>query len=81
VEPHTFLVFDKVLLKSIEEFCRNQHILLKYVNDFLNEKYHSSLVANPLNHNIKHLHTMKDFFEFYGNEPSGVNLKIDNSIN
>ena len=78
VEPHTFLVFDMELLKKIEEFCRKERIIIKFINDFLSDKYSVSLLPNSLDHNIKHLHTMKDFFDFYGSEPSGVNLKIDN---
>lgn len=80
VEPHTFLVFDSDLLKRIEEFCKAQRIAVKYINDFLNEKYHSSLIQSMFTHNIKHLHTMKDFFDYYGNEPIGVILKIDNGM-
>lgn len=80
VEPHTFLVFESDLLKRIEEFCKKEHLPIRYINDFLNEKYNSSLIQKMFSHNIKHLHTMKDFFDFYGNEPIGVNLKIDNGI-
>jgi hypothetical protein len=80
VEPHTFLVFESDLLKRIEEFCKKDRIPIKYINDFLNEKYNSSLVNRMFSHNIKHLHTMKDFFDYYGNEPIGINLKIDNGI-
>lgn len=80
VEPHTFIVFDKEIQKKIEDFCKAQKIPLKLVNDFLSEKYTASLTQNMLNHNIKHLHTMKDFFDYYGNEPTGVNLKIDNTL-
>ncbi len=80
VEPHTFLVFNSDVLKRIEEFCKAQRIIIKYVNDFLSDKYGISLLPNSLAHNIKHLHTMKDFFDFYGSEPVGVNLKIDNGF-
>lgn len=78
IEPHTFLVFDMEILKNIEEFCKNERITYKAINDFLNTKMSRTVVPNSLGHNIKHLHTMKDFFDFYGNEPSGMNLKIDN---
>lgn len=80
VEPHTFLVFDMDILKRIEEFCKTERIAVKAINDFLNDKVNRSLVPNSLGHNIKHLHTMKDFFDFYGNEPTGMNLKIDNGF-
>ncbi len=80
VEPHTFLVFESELRKKIEDFCKKERIPIRYINDFLNEKYNSSLIQRMLSHNIKHLHTMKDFFDYYGNEPIGVNLKIDNGI-
>jgi hypothetical protein len=80
VEPHTFLVFESELLKRIEEYTKSQRIAIRYINDFLNEKYSASLIQNMFTHNIKHLHTMKDFFDYYGNEPMGVNLKIDNGI-
>lgn len=78
VEPHTFLVFDEPLLKTIEEFCKNEKITYKRVRDFLGDSYYSSLSNNPLEQNIKHLHKLKDFFDFYGNEPTGANrLRID----
>ncbi len=80
VEPHTFLVFEPQLLKKIEEFCMKERLPIRYINDFLNEKYNSSLIHRMFSHNIKHLHTMKDFFDYYGNEPIGINLKIDNGI-
>ncbi len=80
VEPHTFLVFEAELLKRIEAYCKSQRITIRFINDFLNEKYSASLIQNMFSHNIKHLHTMKDFFDYYGNEPMGVNLKIDNGI-
>ncbi len=78
VEPHTFLVFDPAVHARIEEFCRNGKITCRAVNDFLNEKLARAVIPDSLGHNIKHLHTMKDFFDFYGNEPTGMNLKIDN---
>jgi hypothetical protein len=80
VEPHTFLVFDPQVLDRIEEFCKVEKIPCKAVNDFLNEKLAKSIIPDSLGHNIKHLHTMKDFFDFYGNEPTGMNLKIDNGF-
>jgi len=81
IEPHTFIVFNKTILKSIEDYCKREHISTKYINDFLGENYNSSLLPKSLSHNIKHLHAMKAFFDFYGSEPIGANLKIDNTIN
>jgi len=80
VEPHTFLIFDREVLKNVEEFCKKGKIAIRYITDFLGEKYSASLIQNLFSHNIKHLHTMKDFFDYYGNEPSGVNLKIDSEF-
>jgi hypothetical protein len=80
IEPHTFLVFDPQLMKSIEGFCKKEKITIRHIHDFLNDKGQLFSLPDYLNHNIKHLHTMKDFFDFYGNEPSKGNLKIDNGV-
>ncbi|MGC8765439.1 MAG: helicase-associated domain-containing protein [Brevinematia bacterium] len=80
IEPHTFLIFDENILQEVEEFCRKNKISLKYINDFLSEKYHKFVTKLQLEQNIKHLHTIKDFFDFYGNQLVGTVLKVDNKI-
>ncbi len=80
IEPHTFLIFDENILKEIEEFCKKNKISLKYINDFLSEKYHKYITKLQLEHNIKHLHTIKDFFDFYGSQLVGTVLKIETKI-
>ena len=81
VEPHTFLVFDIDVLKSIEEFCIKNGLNLKYIEDFLKgEDYFYRIHESNLIQNIKHLHTMKEFFDFYGSSVVGTGVKIDNVI-
>jgi hypothetical protein len=80
VEPHTFLIFDAEVMEAFQNFCRENHLVVRPIEDFLNQKYQSSYLKNSLDHNIRHLHKMKDFFDFYGNIPMGNNIKIDNKI-
>lgn len=81
IEPHTFLVFEDEVMEKIINYCKNQQINLKFIDDFLNsENYFYKLHESNLIHNIRHLHTMKEFFDFYGNSLEGTKVKIDNEI-
>ncbi|NPU99774.1 MAG: hypothetical protein HPY53_00160 [Brevinematales bacterium] len=81
IEPHTFLVFDLEVLKSIEEYCKKNGFGVKYVEDFLNgDNFFYRMHENTLLQNIRHLHTMKEFFDFYGNSFVGTKVKLDNEI-
>ncbi len=81
VEPHTFLVFDQDVLKNIEEFCKKENIVVKYIEDFLNgDNYFYKVHESNLIQNIRHLHTMKEFFDYYGSSIEGTKVKIDNEI-
>ena len=81
IEPHTFLVFDLELLKSIEEYCKKNGFGIKYIEDFLDgDNFFYKLHENTLLQNIRHLHTMKEFFDFYGNSFVGTKVKLDNEI-
>jgi hypothetical protein len=80
IEPHTFLIFDENILKNIEEYCNENKVSIKYITDFLGEKYHQLVTKFQLEHNIKHLHTIKDFLNFYGSQHLGNILKVDNKI-
>ncbi len=81
IEPHTFLVFDETVLSAIKSFCEEQNMQIKYVNDFLDkEDYFYKVHEGTLDQNIKHLHAMREFFEFYGSSLVGTRVKIDNEI-
>lgn len=81
IEPHTFLVFDETVLTKIKDFCAEKKIELKFINDFLDKTdYFNKVHEESLDQNIKHLHAMKEFFEFYGSSMVGTQVKIDNKI-
>ena len=81
VEPHTFLIFDLNVLKSIEDYCKKNGITVKCIDDFLKgENYYEKMHQSTLVQNIRHLHTMKEFFDFYGSAFIGTKVKIDNEI-
>ncbi len=80
IEPHTFLIFEDDILKQIENYCNENKIQLKYITDFLAEKYNKYITKYQIERNIKHLHTMKDFFDFYGTQHTGTIIKIENRI-
>ncbi|MCX7820601.1 MAG: helicase-associated domain-containing protein [Brevinematales bacterium] len=80
IEPHTFLIFEDDVLKQIENYCNENKIQLKYITDFLAEKYNKYITKYQIERNIKHLHTIKDFFDFYGTQHTGTIIKIENQI-
>ncbi len=80
VEPHTFLIFEEEIKNEIENYCNENKIPLKYINDFLSEKYYKYITNYQIEKNIKHLHTIKDFFDFYGTQQVGTIIKIENKI-
>lgn len=80
IEPHTFLIFEDDVLKQIENYCNENKIQLKYITDFLTEKYSKYITKYQIERNIKHLHTIKDFFDFYGTQHTGTIIKIENQI-
>ncbi len=81
IEPHTFLVYGEEILKAVEGFCKEKKISLKYIEDFLKgEDYSYKMHEAALLQNVRHLHTMKEFFDFYGSSVSGTGVKIDNEI-
>lgn len=81
VEPHTFLVFEDGVMREIEEYCKKEGVAVKYIEDFLNgDNYFYKVHESNLIQNIRHLHTMKEFFDFYGSEVEGNKVKIDNEI-
>jgi len=81
IEPHTFLVFDRDAEAEIRAFCEENKITLKKIEDFLDgENFFYKIHENNLDHNIKHLQVMKEFFDFYGSSLIGTKVKIDNTI-
>lgn len=80
VEPHTFIVFERELSDRIAQFCKENKITCRFIENFLDNRFFDSLSGNTLDHNIKHLHKMQNFFDFYGSLPAGGNIKIDNHI-
>ncbi len=81
VEPHTFLVFDADTAKEIKQFCERKSISMKKIEDFLDgENFFYKMHETALVQNIKHLHSLKEFFDFYGSSLVGTKVKIDNQI-
>lgn len=81
LEPHIFLVFDEKILNSIKEFCDENKLNLRYIEDFLHdESYYYKAHENDLRQHLRHLHTIKEFFDFYGSSVDGTGVKIDNKI-
>lgn len=81
IEPHTFLIFDSDVYTKILSFCEEEGLKVKKVENFLDgENYFYRQHETELDHNIKHLHSMREFFDFYGSFLEGTKVKIDNKI-
>lgn len=81
IEPHTFLVFDTEVAENIRVFCEQNEISMRKVQDFLDgENFFFRIHDTNLVQNIRHLHSLREFFEFYGSSLVGTKVKIDNEI-
>ncbi len=81
IEPHTFLIFDTKVAEDIKKFCSEKELSMRKIQDFLDgENFFFKLHDTTLVQNIRHLHSLKEFFDFYGSSLVGTKVKIDNQI-